>query len=292
MRNFKQLIASLVLTFSVFGLHAQEAKDGKSLLWKISGKDLKYPSYVYGTIHVICEDDFYLEDLVDEKFEETSRLVLEIDLSSPNTQAVMMQNAYMTDGSNMRMLLDSATFAKTNRYFIDSVGFNLDQIGMLRPFMLTAMLYPKLVGCTPVAYEQYFMDKAKELEIPITGIERIEDQLEIFEKIPYKDQAKSLADMVANMKQARKEFASLLAVYKSQDIQKAAAMIKESEEYKDFEDIMLTNRNKNWIAPMIKHMKETPTFFAFGAAHLGGEEGVLNLLKAKGYTVTPLREQE
>jgi uncharacterized protein YbaP (TraB family) len=64
--------------------------------------------------------------------------------------------------------------------------------------------------------------------------------------------------------------------------------MSESPEWKGFEDIMLTNRNKNWIPVMETAMKESTTLFAVGAGHLYGKEGVINLLRQAGYTVTPV----
>jgi uncharacterized protein YbaP (TraB family) len=52
------------------------------------------------------------------------------------------------------------------------------------------------------------------------------------------------------------------------------------------QDEMLDNRNLKWIPQIIETSKETPTFYAVGAGHLGGEKGVIRLLRKEGFKVT------
>ena len=53
--------------------------------------------------------------------------------------------------------------------------------------------------------------------------------------------------------------------------------------------MLLNNRNKNWISKIDKYVKQKPTFIAVGAAHLGGQNGVISLLKKQGFKVEPVR---
>jgi uncharacterized protein YbaP (TraB family) len=80
-------------------------------------------------------------------------------------------------------------------------------------------------------------------------------------------------------------------LYKNQDLQGLAALMTEEENkmYGGHADIMLTERNQSWIAGIEAAAKETPTLFAVGAAHLGGETGVINLLRKKGYKVEAVK---
>ena len=62
----------------------------------------------------------------------------------------------------------------------------------------------------------------------------------------------------------------------------------ETQENSNYEDVLLRNRNLNWIPVMSKLMATGPVFFAVGAGHLGGETGVIRLLRKQGYTLTPV----
>jgi uncharacterized protein YbaP (TraB family) len=127
------------------------------------------------------------------------------------------------------------------------------------------------------------------------GLETVEDQVNVFEKIPYADQAKALVELIKEIKKdsnsGKAEFKKLLDLYLAQDIDGMVVMSGE-EFFGDLENgeaELLTNRNQKWI-PKIKAMsKEKPTFYAVGAAHLGGPNGVIRLLMKEGYSLKPVK---
>ena len=82
----------------------------------------------------------------------------------------------------------------------------------------------------------------------------------------------------------------MVEMYKRQDLQGLAKMISsEDSGFAEYEELLLVNRNKNWIPLMGAMMLEKPTFFAVGAGHLPGEYGVIELLRREGYTLRPLK---
>jgi uncharacterized protein YbaP (TraB family) len=79
-------------------------------------------------------------------------------------------------------------------------------------------------------------------------------------------------------------------VYKSQDINAMVTMISDDESgMGDFDELLVDMRNKNWIPIMEEKMKAGPVFFAVGAGHLAGKNGVIPLLMRAGYTLTPVK---
>ena len=83
-------------------------------------------------------------------------------------------------------------------------------------------------------------------------------------------------------------FKEMIKIYTSQNINAMVTMMSEDEGIGGFEDILLYTRNKNWIPVIEEKMKDTQHFFAVGAGHLGGKDGVIDLLKKEGYTLSPL----
>ena len=83
----------------------------------------------------------------------------------------------------------------------------------------------------------------------------------------------------------------LMEVYESKDIEKMLVVMEESENKisADNKDVLLINRNKNWIPVIENVIKTTSTFFGVGAAHLAGDEGVIKLLRKQGYTVEAVK---
>jgi len=255
-----------------------------------SGNGLEKPSYIFGTIHIICESDFHLGENVQQKLASSRKLVLEIDLDDPDMMQVVFANINNPSGEKITDFLDENQFEATREFILENAAIDIAMMKAMRPFMLLSMLYPKMLECETKAYEIELMHIAKENEMPVLGLESIEDQLSVFEKIPLNEQYKNLYDYVSDFEKGRKEFRELMATYASKDIEKMVEMVGESPEYKNYQDIMLDNRNMNWIAPMKAMMVEGNTFFAVGAGHLGGEKGVLNLLREEGFSVKPISE--
>ena len=83
----------------------------------------------------------------------------------------------------------------------------------------------------------------------------------------------------------------LMDVYRNQDLDKMQEMTAGEEGMSDYIDLLLYNRNANWAKKMPAIMKSKATLFAVGAGHLGGEKGVINLLRQAGYTVRPVKHR-
>ena len=81
----------------------------------------------------------------------------------------------------------------------------------------------------------------------------------------------------------------MLALYKQKDLEALNKTMNDEEEFSQYSDLLLDNRNQKWIPIIIEQAKLKPTFFAVGAAHLGNDNGVINLLRKKGYTVSPVK---
>jgi len=284
--NLGLLIAASAFTFKNPGT---PIKLEKSLLWEISGKGLGKPSYLYGTIHIICPTDMILTEQMQAKLKSTEQLSLEIDMDDPDMMMTMLRVMPMKDGASLQTLLSPADYQTVSNYFRQNLGMDLTMVQTWKPIMLTSLLYTKLADCKPQSYEETFMKMAKEQGKEIIGVETLEEQLAVFDKIPYKKQAELLVQGITDIDKSKKEFAQMIAAYKKQDLDGFEKIFKESEQGLDeFADVLLLQRNKSWIPVIEREAKEKPTFFAVGAGHLGGKQGVIQLLRQQGYTVKPV----
>lgn len=283
----------LPLTFLFFSSTAQKKSalsiKENALLWKVSGNGLSSPSYIYGTIHMICKEDFLFSPTLEQKVNQAQNIYLELDMDDPMMMIKMATMAIMKNNS-LQNLMNQEDFALVSSFVKDSLGMPMMIVNRMKPITLMSMLYMKVLPCeNKESYEMKFMDLAKAGNKNIEGLESIEDQMNVFNKIPDSTQARMIVEMIRNMDQQRAEFTEMVQAYKHQDLVKLAEIMSDSPEWKGFEDIMLVNRNKNWIGKIEGAMKQGTQLFAVGAGHLPGKEGVLNLLKTKGYTVTPIR---
>lgn len=260
-----------------------------SLLWEVSGKGLAQPSYIYGTIHLICPQDMQVTEPIKRAFGSSKQVVMELDMDSPTMMQEMQAGMMMTDGQTLEKLLPAADYTRVGDYLKAKAGIPIAQLGMLKPFIVSSIMYPALLGCTPASYETTFVKLAQEQHKEVTGLETVQEQMGFFDKIPYAVQSKMLADMVTKEAEAKQEFQQMLTLYKAQNIEELRTMsTKSSFGFQEYEQLLVDGRNQQWIARIEKQAAAQPTFFAVGAAHLGGTQGVLNLLRQQGYNVTPV----
>ncbi len=265
-------------------LHSQTLE--KSLLWKISGNGLSQPSYLFGTIHISC--DATLPAKVNDALSKTQQLYLELDMDDENMQMQMMGQMMMKDGVTMESLSTPEDFKTVDAFLKKNVGFSAKMLSTLKPFMVNAMLYPKMIDCPMQSVEGELVKAAQSQKEEIFGLETVADQMKVFDDIPYKEQMDELVKTAkGNLQKDKDELDILLSTYKSEDIEAMVRLSKKSENVmtSKYADILLNDRNKNWIPKITAVAKEKPTFFGVGAAHLGGEKGVINLLRQQGYKV-------
>lgn len=261
-----------------------------SLLWEISGRGLAKPSYLFGTIHLICPTDFSISDSLKSTLARTQQVALEMDMDDPGMMAGMMKTMNMTDGNELKKLVTASEYERLNRFFTDSVHVGLAMFERAKPFVLMGPLFNALLDCQPQSYEMALVELAGKQKSEVIGIETLEEQMAIFDTIPYKDQAKMLLTLIDSLPSAKKEFRSLVALYKMQDISKLYDLTMKSDFGMDGnEEVMLFARNQKWIPRIRRIASAKPTFFAVGAAHLGGERGVIALLRKEGFQVRAVK---
>jgi len=285
----KKSILLIGLTLLTFFCNAQTPKEN-SLLWEITAPGQSRPSYLFGTIHLICPADFSLSDSLKIAVTKTEQVALEIDMDDPAMMAKMMKTMNMKDGNELKKLVSETEYNKIAQFYKDSVGIGLSMFEKAKPFVLMGPLFNSVLACQPQSYEMSLVELAGKQKSEVIGLETLEEQMAIFDTIPYKDQMKMIVMMIDSLPQARKEFKDLIALYKKQDVNELYQMTRKSSFGMEGNDeVMLFDRNKKWIPRIHKMMTEKPTFFAVGAAHLGGDRGVIALLRKEGYKVRAIQ---
>ena len=278
--------ALLLLVFvSVQFSHAQQLE--KSLLWKIEGNDIN-TSYLFGTFHMLSKSDFVMKEKVTEAFNKTEQLVMELKMDNPLIQMEMLKYMSMKDGMTLDKLVDSVDYKKLDAALKESVGVGIQMFNTFKPLLVGTFLVLKYIEGNPESFELTLTAMAKEKEMEIAGLETIAYQMGIFDQIPYEDQAKDLMEMVLEEEKMRKLYNRMIATYNMEDIDALNKLTREDAGSEKELELLLVKRNKEWISEIDKFAKEKPTFFGVGAAHLGGKEGLVMLLRKNGYSVSPV----
>jgi uncharacterized protein YbaP (TraB family) len=287
----KYFLSLLVLAFlSITSVNAQELEN--STLWKIEGNGLDKASYLFGTIHITC--DATIENDVMKALDETTQVVLEIDMDDPEMQTKMMKGMHMKDGKTLKDFVSDEDYQIIDSLFIKNIGMSIKLMDNVKPMLMVAALYPKMIDCSMQSFESELITIAKEQEEEINGLETLEEQIQVFEDIPYQDQVDDLLRMAKdNLVETKKSFVKMLNIYGDENITAMLEMMDDDENSSvaKYQDLLLDNRNKNWISKIGDYAKEQATFFGVGAGHLAGKNGVINLLRAQGYTVTAVRSE-
>lgn len=268
-----------------------------ALLWKISKKGLASDSYLYGTIHIIGSDDYFLPDGTLSAIGDSDKMIFEIDMnemSDVNKQMGLLNKAFMNDNKTLKDLLSDQDYAVVEDHF-KTMGLPIFMLERIKPMFLSVFAMGGDIDMGGLqngnlkSYEMEFMELAKLSNMPVAGLETIDYQISVFDSIPYVEQANMLVDMIKTSSTGSEQFAEMMAMYKGQKINEMAGSLQDDPSgMGDYEDVLLRKRNENWIPIMEQEMTTQPTFFAVGAAHLAGSHGVIPLLIKRGYTLTPV----
>lgn len=301
----KRLLAATVLAvLTVTSASAQ-------LLYKISGKDLKAPSYIIGTFHLA--NATFVDKIagVKDALTATDQVFGEVpfdDMLNPDSLKVMQTAMMLPDGQTLKTVLSAEQYKKLDAVLTQMMGVGLSnpqvnaQMGKMSPAALSAqlqvfMFMQKHMGEFDPShgFDQYFQTQAKHNNEPIGGLETVAFQITLlYKSYDMQRQVEQLMCMIDNMDFYEKIVEKMAKAFYAQDINALKAAMEEKlgntcdatpKEWAQLND----NRNADWVRKMPAIMAAKPTFFAVGAGHLPGPKGVLQLLKDIGYTVEAVR---
>jgi uncharacterized protein YbaP (TraB family) len=278
------LIIILFVSFFLGIVRAQQPELEKSLLWEINGNGLEKSSYLYGTIHIICEADLKITPKIQKAFDESSQLVLEVDMFKPDSVPVLLE--FMKSDVPLSQKLSPEEYTALDSLMQLKAGTPLQVFDNFKLSMVMSFLWLKLLPCTePKSYEMIFTAMAKGKQLPVGALEGIKEQFDLINKV-YSDE-KIITEM-KRFDSVRIELNEMVENYKAEDINALFSQIM--VRLRDKNDIrwLLDERNNNWIIKMPEMMKQKSSFFAVGAGHLAGPTGVITLLRKQGYTVKPI----
>ena len=280
----------LILSFSYISF-SQDAKLTNTLLWRISGKKLTKPSYLYGTMHLTDKRVFLLGDSLYKALEQTEGFAAELDMNRIGTQMV---NQFLKEKEEKAAkepvkVKDVVSAEIWNLYKGDlEVRFEkkaekitIDDLDEVEK-KLQADLFKK--GDMPTFLDAWLFGQARKQGKWVGGIEDMEDQLE--HKALKSDVEEKIQMALFDDKYYRGGLESFIKTYTNQQLDSIdALMYREANGKKDY---IMIKRNMKMARRMDSLSAIRSTLFAVGAAHLPGDSGVVALLRSRGYTVTPV----
>ncbi|MEO1450528.1 MAG: TraB/GumN family protein, partial [Bacteroidota bacterium] len=175
-----------LLTLFTFMLPAQSSD---ALLWKISGNGLEAPSYLFGTIHLLCPEDLKITDPVQQALDASDQLVCELDFDDPDLMATMQQYMRLPADQSPQDLYTEAERALLDSFLTQRMGMGMAQLGSIKPFFLSSMLIPGMMKCQPASWELRLATIAKESNREMLGLETVAEQMAVVDGMGYEVQA-------------------------------------------------------------------------------------------------------
>ena len=300
----KKIFLSLILAIvSAFACNAQ-------LLYKISHKSLEKPSYIVGTYHLAPAS--FIDSIPGAKtaldaVDVVCGEVVMSEMESSESQKKVQAAIILPDGKSLTDVFTADEMQRINDYMDKLLGMNLNnpllksQMGKMTPMALSTQLqlvqYMKLTpNFNPMKLiDAHFQNVAKRAGKSVAGLETVDFQIEtLYKGTTIERQKQQLLCMVDNDEYYALQMKELSAAFFAQDIQALWDVTEEKmgnlcDTTPQEEEALIYGRNATWAEKMPAMMDGASTLFVVGAAHLPGEKGVLELLKAKGYTIEAVK---
>lgn len=296
----KKLIAIVALAATTFmSANAQ-------LLYRITSDSQQKPSYIIGTFHL--EDGSYIDKIpgANAALDEVDQVYGEIDIKSmtnPDTIAATQQMTMLPDGKTLKDILTAEQFEKLDKYVTSIVGTGISnpmlfqQMGKMNPSTLdntlTIMKFLKKMqgkfnpnNIIDLCIQQTAIQKGKKTY----GFETMAFQTKLTFGRPMNEMIEQLMCSIDNSEFYDKQTLLLLDAYHEHNIEKLMEitymkMGNSCDMTEEYMNDLIFNRNSDWAKKIPAIVKNSPTLFVVGAGHLGGEKGVINLLRKAGFKV-------
>jgi uncharacterized protein len=292
------LLAATGFLANSFAQKISPNPDANTLLWRVSGKNLSKPTYIFGTMHMICANDIELSDSLKKAIGNSDNVYLELDMDNVWEIFGAMMHMNMKGDTTLSELLSPEDYKKVKDFFKEhSSVLPFALMEKFKPMLIESLIMEQAAPCdNMVMMEKLVMDEAGKSNVDVKGLETFDYQLGIFDKIPYKLQAQQLAKMIDDANSGKKDsdvddIKILTDAYRNQELNKMDELTKEDPAIGGFTDILLYDRNANWVKKLKEIMPGNSIVVAVGAGHLPGKKGVLNLLREAGYKVEPVKNE-
>ena len=275
-------------------LACAQAADAKTFAWKVSGKGGVV--YLVGSVHVLSADFYPVNAALDAAYKGADLLVEEVDLAEmldPSSQMKMLSRGMLPSATPLDKVISPATYALVSKRIAD-LGLPIEPFKLLKPWVVALMLQAvewQKAGLDPEnGLDKHFYDRAKTDGKPVQGLETTDYQISRFDEMPMDQQERMLAESIEDVDKEKANMTKLMGAWKAGDVPGVEQLVlSELKNEPQLYQRLLVDRNKAWM-PKIEALfsRRGHALVVVGAAHLVGPDGVVAMLKAKGYTVEQL----
>jgi uncharacterized protein len=288
----RRLLAGLALTLTAWSVHLDGA--AKNFLWKATKGSGTL--YLVGSVHLLTKDYYPLNPALDAAFKDSSLLVEEIDLGemmATENQMQMLMSGMLPAGQTLDKVVSPATMAAVAKR-VEALGLPLEPLKRFKPWMLSLTLlgmeWQKAGFEAELGLDKHFYDRARAEKKPVQGLETVAFQISRFDEMTMEEQDRLLTETLNELDTQKSAVTDLADAWRAGDAQAVEKIVLlDLKSDLRLYDRMLVSRNRDWL-PKLEAIaaKGTRAFVVVGAAHVVGPDGLVAMLKARGYTVEQL----
>lgn len=264
---------------------------GKSFMWSaVKGSTT---IYLVGSIHLLSQDYYPLSPVLEDAFKSSNLLVEEVDfgeMMNPISQMTLLQRGMLPAGQTLESVATPQTMALVKKTTAD-LGPAIEPLKRFKPWMLAIALQGlelQKAGFDPqLGLDKHFYDAAVAGGKTVQGLETVEYQISRFDEMTNEQQDRLLAETLKELEREKSSISRLADAWKAGDTSMIEqVMLKDLKDDPAMYQRLLVERNRNWL-PKIEALfgRDGRAFVVVGAAHLVGPDGLVQMLRSKGYRV-------
>lgn len=262
-----------------------EPRYSKSLLYKISGNGLRQPSYLFGTMHLICAGSFEIAQKIRRTLGRCTAYYMEVDLGSTN-EVNTMQQQEVSD----QCIADELTAEEKiilDHLLMEQLHLSLEDAQHLPVMEIVNQMAAKAIRCDEVIVAELELLKiAVDNGLRTAGMETALEQLEIAKQV---FNGKEILLQLQMSDDHDELFEKMTNAYHQENLKELAALVTHKRFMSERAyDTLVVKRNQRWAEMIPEIIRAESIFIAVGAGHLPGNQGLLQLLTKQGFSVNPV----
>ncbi len=284
-------LAFCLLLAAVFALVGESRAQEKSFLWQLQSDNGHI--YILGSIHFLKRENYPLNEAIEKAFDSAKKLVLEIDLKSADSETVQrltLEKGLHRDGKTLQQNISAETYSLAAKR-AQELGIDIRALSPLKPWVVAltmASLKLQKLGFDPNSgIDRYLAGRATHAGKPIAGLETAAFQIGLMDQLSTRDQESMLRQSLKEMDLLDKGLEQIVRSWAAGDVPALELLLLNAmREYPAVHQKIVVDRNRRWLPEIERMIKQGESaLVVVGAAHLVGKEGVIELLKARGYTL-------
>jgi uncharacterized protein YbaP (TraB family) len=287
----RALFAALFVLAGASASDAQSRPASRGFIWSIE-RDGK-TSWLVGSLHVLTPDAHPLPATMEQAFRKARTLMEETDvndIASPEIMGVVATKGLFTNGESLQTVLPPATYAMLAQR-MSATGLPMDMVRMMRPWMaeitLSGLELQKAGFDPELGVDLHYRRKAAENKMALSMLETPAEQIDYLAGLPMDVQVTQLRKTLEEGDAELKEVREIAAAWRAGDtVAIERLLLKSMKDSPAFYQSLVVDRNRRWIPRIESCLTTGSCFIVVGAAHMIGSDGLIAMLRQKGYKIT------